>query len=250
MRHKSWYDSNFLPKGYKPTHAEKGRIRIREFLGERKEPKIKIPRNVLNKIEKIVKHLSTEVSWVCHAWRDGDDYVIDDFFIPRQRVHGATTEFNAKNVLELMREPGFDRTKWRCWGHSHVNFGTSPSLQDEDQMYAFGNAYCPFFIGGIHNKRGEMFYWVIDRDKGVFMENLPVEIIAPTPAGDKPIDIEAECKDKVSLIRFDVKWPWRRGRYDLDSDADDWDLDSDADDFHDDDPPWYDRGYGGYGGSF
>lgn len=159
-------------------------------------PRVIIQANLLEYIREIVDQCKDEVSWIMEVTDLGNyDYEIESVFIPRQRVNGATTEFNADDIMHLMtNETTFDPDKWRGWGHSHVNMGVTPSGQDKKQMEEFAND-CDFFIGMIHNKKGDMFCWMVDSKRGLFFKNVEVAIVS-----EYENEISELLKERVSKL--------------------------------------------------
>lgn len=151
---------------------------IKSFL-KQSYPRVIIPANLLEYIREIVAQCEDEVSWVMEVTElKNYDYEIESVFIPRQKVHSVTTEFDASDIAHLMEnEPTFNPEKWRGWGHSHVNMPVKPSSQDEKQMIEFANE-CDFFIGMIHNKDGEIFCWVVDSKRQIFVSDVEVCVVS------------------------------------------------------------------------
>lgn len=162
-------------------------------------PQVIIPAHLLEYIQEIVNQEKFEVSWVMEVTElENYSYMIDAVYIPRQRVNGATTEFDAKDIIKLMdEEPNFKPEKWRGWGHSHVNFGVTPSGQDKKMMLEFSSS-CDFFVGMIHNKRGEMFCWVTDTKRGIFFKD--VEVVVESEYED---EVRKLLKERVSELKVE-----------------------------------------------
>jgi len=108
-----------------------------------------------------------EVGWLssCTQLPDGN-FVIDDVFVPKQVCTIATTNITpdgeAELLGELLQNGRMDVIKsLSCWGHSHANFGVSPSNQDDLQTQSFLRRNMKrgsqFFIRVIVNKRGDLY---------------------------------------------------------------------------------------------
>ena len=162
-------------------------------------PRVTIPAWLMEYIREIVDQEKNEVSWVMEVTDKGNyDYNIDAVFIPRQRVNGATTEFNAQDIMKLLEEePTFKPEKWRGWGHSHVNFGVTPSGQDRTMMMEFANT-CDFFIGMIHNKKGDVFCWLIDNKREIFFKDVEVCVIS-----EYQDEVAGLLKERVSILKVE-----------------------------------------------
>lgn len=169
---------------------------------------VKIPRELYDKAQFLCRHTKTEVSWVSHCYREGNTFTLEGFFIPKQQCHTATTEFDDDAIFDLMENAeGFKHEDWRFWGHKHPG-GVSPSGQDEDMMLDFAES-CDWFVGGIHNAKGEMFYWIIDNEAGLFLEHVKVEIIE-NPS-EEYVEILDAIREKVSEITWNRKWSGTAG---------------------------------------
>ena len=159
-------------------------------------PLVVIPAHLLEYIREIVEQCPDEVSWVMEVTeKENYTYEIDAVYIPRQKVHGTTTEFDAEDILHLMdNEPEFKPEKWRGWGHSHVNMGTTPSGQDKTTMMEFAKD-CEFFVGMIHNKKGDVFCWVVDNTRNIFFKDVTVEVYT-----EYEDEIKKLLKERVSKL--------------------------------------------------
>jgi hypothetical protein len=151
---------------------------IEQYL-DNSQPLVCISAECMEYIREIVDQCPDEVSWVMEVTElDNFIYEIDAVYLPRQKVNGATTEFDAEDIAHLLdNEPTFDPAKWRGWGHSHVNMGVTPSGQDKKMMQEFAKD-CEFFVGMIHNKKGEVFCWVVDNTRKLFIRDVEVQIIS------------------------------------------------------------------------
>ncbi len=108
----------------------------------------------------LVDEVTTEVGWLGSASRlNNGNYYIDRIYLPTQEVHATTTELTPQGLADLAMDiatrPGGleEANRLRFWGHSHVNMGTDPSGQDDDQVQLFKDNGCEWFIRGIFNKR-------------------------------------------------------------------------------------------------
>ncbi len=129
--------------------------------------------------------------------------LIEEVFLLKQEVSAAQTEISEEGIALLAndliqsREDGVDvANRIRFWGHSHVNMGTSPSQQDEDQMKLFEDNECPWFIRGILNKLGRMEFDIFLFENGVVVRDVPwavYETVDHTSRGR----IQAEFTEKV-----------------------------------------------------
>lgn len=124
------------------------------------------------KINAMVKESSQEIGCVGTVKKHKDGYVIEDIYIPKQKVNAATCELDPDDLIQYaMSLP--DPNSVRCWIHSHVNMPASPSGQDEKQIEELSEG-CDYFIAGIHNKKGETRY-VLYEGEYIFDE-MPVRV--------------------------------------------------------------------------
>lgn len=162
-----------------------------------------IKSSTLKYIQKIVDHYPKEISWVYHVTNRGNIYYVGDkVFIPPQKCTGATTEFEATDIWDMIQsEPDFDRKLWRGWGHSHVSMGVTPSGQDRSMMLEFSKS-CDFFLGTIHNKRGDMLAWITDTKSNKFYQS--VDVYVTDEEVDKELEeIKALCEKRVGELKYE-----------------------------------------------
>lgn len=157
------------------------RINFR-FLEDPTPPTISITPSALAKSLAYVDLCDKEVGWLAHITKECNNYIIDECFLPKQEVTGASCEFTEDGLADIMFNlisvEGADYyDEVRCWCHSHVNMPTSPSGQDMKQILQWKDSEYQIMI--IFNKQGEAhaeFYNF--KDKIVF-NNLPVELYNP-----------------------------------------------------------------------
>lgn len=146
-------------------------------------PKVFISNTALRKMSVYVDEApgQDEIGWLGTAYREGNEFLINDVFLFRQEVHGTTTEITPEGLAEfaeeLLQQPNGVEiwNNLKMWGHSHVNMGITPSGQDNSQMEAFSNVGHDFFIRLICNKKGEMGIDVYLYEEGLEFHNAPWE---------------------------------------------------------------------------
>lgn len=166
-----------------------------------KSPKVYITPLALQKMQVYVSECSKEIGWLGEVVREGNVFVIVDTMLFKQEVHGATTEIDENNLMEVAEEllqtpEGSERySRLKMWGHSHVNMAVTPSGQDDNQIKLFeqGNEY---FIRIIANKKGEMRVDLYDFTTGVAYNCIKWEIYIQNMI-DKDA-IKNEMKEKVT----------------------------------------------------
>jgi hypothetical protein len=191
-------------------------------------PRIYVTKIAMTKMYHYVDIADGEVGWLGTASElSSGDFLIEDVFLFKQEVASATTEISPEGLsqfaTDMLATPDgvAQLNKLRFWGHSHVNMGTSPSGQDEDQMRQFANSGHDWFIRGILNKAARMEFTLYLYDSGITVEDCPWEEVAVVQDGLRA-EIEAEFKAKVSekhchtyfgkttAYGCDFEWPPRR----------------------------------------
>lgn len=141
-----------------------------------------------------------EIGWLAFVEKVGNSgYLITDCVLLKQEVNGTTTEIDPSALIEFWNEtPVEEQCKIKCWGHSHVNMGVTPSGQDDSQMEYFKDGN-PWFIRLITNKKREYHIDIFDYEHGVkvHMDQSDLQVYNPK-LNEMRAQIEAEIKDKVS----------------------------------------------------
>lgn len=142
------------------------------------EPKVVFSIKAHTQIETAVQYCNDEVSWLGICTKEETNYLVHEIFIPEQEVHATTTEMTPNGLAQLylgLIEQGVDTNQLCYHGHSHNSMGVSPSGQDNKEFKSF-DSRLPFFIRSIHNKKGEVRADVIDRERGISMEDVVTQI--------------------------------------------------------------------------
>lgn len=199
-----------IQKTYKPAQpfARHSFKRDVEYIDDA-VPKVFITREAFSRMWHFVDIANEEVSWLGSAVvLPGGDFLIEEVFLLEQEVTSVSTtlstEGQATLVEELLanREDGMDIVnKLLFWGHSHVNMGTSPSTQDEDQMDAFKENDCPWFIRGILNKCGRMEFTLFLWEEGIRINDAEWSLYERVDE-DLRQEVEDEFKEKVSTKKY------------------------------------------------
>lgn len=149
-----------------------------------------------------VEECSDEIGWlgIVEAY-DDNVFLCTEVHLLHQDVSGATTEIQPEGLVKYAEEVGMDNMEnVRLWGHSHVNGGTSPSLQDDKQMDLFQKNGFPWYFRIIANKRGLVGVTFFNFEKQYVVEDVPWDIHYPAE-----IDADAikqEIKTKVTKISY------------------------------------------------
>lgn len=160
------------------------------------------------KMQELIKECSKEVGWHGTARRgddpEKDEYIIDDILVYPQVVTGATvTPDQEQYQMWLMTQEDEIFNNIRMQGHSHVNFGTSPSGVDTtfyDQILQQLDDTM-FYIFMIWNKRGEKTIKIYDMAKNVMFDTSDVTVTVM----DDEIGIQKFISDAKQMITEEVR---------------------------------------------
>lgn len=185
-----------------------------KVLYEKQEPKIYMMPNAAYKMRYYIDNSQDEIGWLGFVRKEDNNYIIEDVFLMKQKVHAATTEIDAEGLanlaVELMKtEEGREKyNKLRLWGHSHVNMGTGASSQDDKQMEDFATA--DYFIRLIGNKKGEWNVCLYDYEHNVLWSELPLYYHMDITISDEELD--KEIQDNVSKLSYGTGFDTTRAR--------------------------------------
>lgn len=161
-------------------------------------PSVIISKIALTKMKLFVDKCADEIGWLGTAIREDKLVYIDDVYLFDQEVHSTTTEITPEGLsdfaVEVLEMPN-GMEVWnnlRVWGHSHVQMGVSPSLQDDNQMETFKEGGHPWFIRIIANKKGELKIDMYDYEHSLIYLDLPWEGVES--------EEEEAIHDKIALL--------------------------------------------------
>lgn len=170
-------------------------------------PRILITPEAYKDMYQIVNLVDTEVGWIGNVSRLGNDFLIQEVFLPEQEVHATTTEISSGGLaiwateMLLARADGLEVINGiRFWGHSHVQMGTSPSWQDDSQMRIFAESCDDYFIRGILNKLGRMEFTLYLFNIGIEIHDVEWSIYSPEEDQARKEKWLAEIAGKVREI--------------------------------------------------
>ena len=149
------------------------------------KPTVYIMSDVMAKMEALVKHSATEISWHCRVKRNKEEncYLIYDIVLFPQTNTGTTTTTDqdeyADWLSEILMDP--DESKFddmRMHGHSHVNMGIfSSTVDDGYQTELMANIKDgDYYIFMILNKKKDICTLVYDYNQNVLFENADVKV--------------------------------------------------------------------------
>lgn len=175
-------------------------------LYEQETPRIFATPLALYKMRYYIDNTDKEIGWLGYVSKLSDNqYLIEDVFLLKQKVHSATTEIDAEALAKLATdlikqgEEGMTLyNKIRMWGHSHVNMSTGASGQDDRQMDEFATS--DFYIRLIGNKRGEWNVCLYDYVQNILWSGLELELYYDVEV--TPEELDKEIKDNVSEFTY------------------------------------------------
>ena len=143
-----------------------------------------------------------EVGWYGAVTRVGDTFIIQDCYMPKQKVSSVTTVIDGENFADLAEElvqqgKADVIEKLRFWGHSHVTMGTTPSGQDNEQMDVFRKKSIDWFIRGILNKKARMEFTMYMYDMGIKVTDVPWQLKYNLDVSKLREEIQTEFDEKV-----------------------------------------------------
>ena len=149
-------------------------------LKEQKKIKVFFTPEAYCKMTTLIKGCEKEIAWhgTVKQTEDGN-YIITDILMYPQEITGATVTSNdEKYPMWLMQQPDEVFNKIRFQGHSHVNFGATPSATDltlyNNMLQTLSNE--DFYIFMIMNKKAETWIQIYNLAENVVYENNDIEI--------------------------------------------------------------------------
>lgn len=188
-------------------HATRGGVRM---MNKPQVPVVAFTTKALEQIGAYVGLMDKEIAWMSSVKKHNDGlYVVDECFLFGQAVHSTTAEIDPEKLGQLIHEILQERpddgmevvNSLKCWGHSHVNMGTSPSGQDDRQMDDFGDTVADFMVRVIANKKGDIRVCVWDYDQGLIFEDIAWTFLDAHNA-DRLNAVADEIEAKVTNLGF------------------------------------------------
>ena len=187
----------------------------REYIDSKKEikdpdPIIEFTPKAWRKINYVIKKCNEEVGWLGSVEKVENEQNnpyhlrITDIWVPKQEVNGGTCEIKPEGRAALIEElfssaatpqEGMQLTNsLRYWGHSHVNMGVFASSQDDTQILEMKG--CPWYIRGIHNKKGDINLALYVFSENVVYRDLEPVILDELTPEEKEL-LDGQIKDNV-----------------------------------------------------
>lgn len=165
------------------------------------EPKVQVTYEAYRKMRNYVGIHDEELGWFGIVEKIDDDvYVITDTVLPEQEVTSTYNEIDEKTMIKMASKLTSEQiSKIKCYGHSHVNMGVSPSSTDKEQVEELTNG-SSWFITVINNKDDDWHVAFNDYSKGIQYQYdyLPIYVA-------KDEAIEKEIKDKVITRKSNIQ---------------------------------------------
>lgn len=157
------------------------RANIYDTLTPQTKPTVYIDPEAYLKIMLYVRDTSTEIAWhgTVERYLETNTYYIKDVFLYPQKVTGATVQTDQAQYnqwLENLDDDTYNQLRFQ--GHSHVNFGTSPSGTDL-QYYNDILQVLPrndYYIFMIINKSGDLTLFIYDLATNLIYETNDIDI--------------------------------------------------------------------------
>lgn len=160
------------------------------------KPTIYISSEAFLKMMLYVQSTPTEIAWHGTVERNTKEnyYYIKDVFLYPQTIAAATVQTDQEKYNEWVIDLDDDTANtMRFQGHSHVNFGVSPSGTDltyyNDILQILPKN--DYYIFTIMNKSGDMTWFVYDLEANLVYETKDIDI---TILGSNSDDILADIK--------------------------------------------------------
>ena len=174
-------------------------------------PRIEMTADTYAKIKNIIDMSPLEVGWLSHVSISNNIYRIDSCEIVEQKVMSAETEMTTQGLQDFMQNTIKKKgVKYfndvRCWGHSHVNMGVSPSGQDQKQILAWKESEYEIML--IMNKKGDLYSALYDFKNNKKHIGLPVHIVFDGFSEKQKKEISKELKKKVEERKWEPHTPF------------------------------------------
>jgi hypothetical protein len=170
-------------------------------------PRILIAPQAFRRLKLYIDLCPFEVGGLGTVEARGDEVLVSDIVLIRQRASNSDTELDPQAVADHLLgiiEEGKDPASLRLWWHSHAEADIGWSQTDEKTIEALRIEQLVSIVG---NKRHD-FTCRMDRfsPERVTLDGLPLVPADEEPSVDDPIrqQVIAELREKVTLIHRDV----------------------------------------------
>lgn len=114
-------------------------------------PTVFITYEALAKMKQYVDQSDGEIGWLAYVENEEETqtYIVTDTVLFEQEVTAVTTDLDEDGLMkyanELIEQGRTDElSKVKCWGHSHVNMGVTPSGTDDSTFKEYYTS-CDYF---------------------------------------------------------------------------------------------------------
>lgn len=155
-----------------------------EFKG--KKPTVIFTAIAWLKMTSLVDNCSTEIGWHGLVEKRKGIYYITDILVYPQTVTGATVDADDEEYPKwLMSIPDNDFSKLKMQGHSHVNFGVTPSATDNNfyNKLLQNMEQDAFYIFMIINKKKDLNIWIYDFKANIIFEKKDITVDVSIDSG-------------------------------------------------------------------
>lgn len=97
------------------------------------KPVVYITSEAWNKIRGYVLVSKLECSMLCEVSSEDNKFIIDVVHLPQQTRSAAYTKITHAGIASVLTNKDVNPLKVKCWVHSHVNMGVTPSSVDVQQ---------------------------------------------------------------------------------------------------------------------
>lgn len=169
-------------------------------------PMVLVDPRALDKIQVFVGYSQKEIGWLGSVKKEGNTYILTDVFMVSQEVESTTCEITQDGLTEFATEilsldGGVDIwNSIKLWGHSHVHMGVEPSGQDWTQLNSLSESHDDWFLMLIANKKGNMKFFLADKEKNIVISDLQWGLYVQQSAIDEQSIVE-EMNSKVKSLR-------------------------------------------------
>lgn len=118
------------------------------------KPSVSITLQAWQDIQKYITVSALEISMLGEVNIQDGRFLINKIHLPQQTREAAFTKITQEGVEQILLNPEIDPAKVKCWIHSHVYMGVTPSAVDKKQAEDLMQD-AEWFIRMIVNKRWE-----------------------------------------------------------------------------------------------
>jgi hypothetical protein len=185
-----------------------GKISFTEDLTAITDPNIQKPTVAFTasawlKMQQLVKKADGEIGWHGVVEKQNNFFTIKDIIVYPQTVSGATVTTDAVEYstwLMNLDDETFNHCRYQ--GHSHVNFGVSPSGVDQqfynDILQTLQES--DYYIFMITNKRSDIYIVIYDYTNNILFETKDITVKVLVKGGDVELWANKAIQDNVKKI--------------------------------------------------